>query len=124
MTLAKPQELNLGWLDFLPNSKSLCLHLCLKGLDCKSNNVQDVLRKLNIPLHSCVEEPGGHEFGHEGVCTFRFLMDNYNRPWTGVYFMHADVPHPKHTRQFKALNVFLQRHEWVGWLGVEPCQDL
>ena len=46
---------------------------------------------------------GGNEAGHEGVCAFRFLIDNYQRPWRGVYFTHGDVPLLKHGGQYRRM---------------------
>ena len=76
LTLAKPADLSLEWLDRLPNAETLCAHICLKGMTCKAERTQTALGKLSkIRVHSCVEEPGGHENGHEGVCAYRFLLD-------------------------------------------------
>ena len=80
---AGEHQLRLGWLDELPHSSELCAHLCLKGMSCGSEAVRrgiDGLRRMRV--HSCVEEPGGHENGHEGVCAYRFLLDNYEAPWS------------------------------------------
>ena len=32
--------------------------------------------------------------GHEGVCAFRFLMDNYHKPWRGVLSNPNPNPSP------------------------------
>lgn len=116
LTLARKHELKLSWLDSLPNAGTLCLALCLKGLQCGAPEVRSSLRKLgSIRLHSCVEEPGGSEWGHEGVCAFRFLLDNYDTPWKGVFFTHADVNTGHHYVQFRLMHAFLQRNEWPAW---------
>jgi hypothetical protein len=91
LTLARTQEVDLRWLDSLPNADTLCAHVCLKGLACNSSLVRHSLRNLKrVGLHSCVEEPGGHANGHEGVCAFRFLLDHYDdSEWKGVFFLHG-----------------------------------
>ncbi|KAL1526340.1 hypothetical protein AB1Y20_015054 [Prymnesium parvum] len=117
-TLTHAAELRLEWMDALPRASSLCLHLCLKGRSCRSAGVVAALRGLRkLRVHSCVEEPGGHEYGHEGVCAFRFLMDNYDasHAWTGVYFLHADMPAGKHAVQLSVLKRFLSAGEWPPW---------
>ena len=117
LTLAKPSDLRLSWLDDLPHAESLCAHVCLKGMRCSSTHTQDAIRGLKrMRVHSCVEEPGGHENGHEGVCAYRFLLDNYDSPtWQGVFFLHGDVVTPHHAGQFKAFKEYLQHNEWPKW---------
>ena len=76
LTLAKPADLQLGWLDNLPHAETLCAHLCLKGMQCGSAPAVEAMKSLrHMRVHECVEEPGGHENGHEGVCAYRFLLD-------------------------------------------------
>ena len=131
LTLAREAEASIGWLDRLPGASSLCLHMCLKGFRCDAAPMAGALRNLRrIRLHSCVEEPGGDEWGHEGVCVFRFLIDNYNvsaRPWDGVYFAHADVPRPKHTVQYGLMHQFFQRladgAPWPQWPDHGPVTN-
>ena len=116
LTLTGEHQLRLGWLDELPHSSELCAHLCLKGMSCGSEAVRrgiDGLRRMRV--HSCVEEPGGHENGHEGVCAFRFLLDNYEAPWEHVFFLHGDVVTSHHAQQFKAFRAYLSRNEWPPW---------
>src|SRR6056297_1834271 len=50
-----------------------CIAACMRGtLRCA--DVQAVASSWKAArLHSCAEEPGDVEFGHEGVCAFRFL---------------------------------------------------
>ena len=98
ITLARRTELKLNWMDALPNADKLCTALCLRqDLKCDESLVQVAMGNwTKMGVHSCIEEPGGNEAGHEGVCAFRFLMDNYHRPWRGVYFTHGDVHLPKH----------------------------
>ena len=116
LTLSGEHQLRLGWLDELPHSSELCAHLCLKGMSCGSEAVRrgiDGLQRMRV--HSCVEEPGGHENGHEGVCAFRFLLDNYEAPWKHVFFLHGDVVTSHHAQQFKAFRAYLSRNEWPPW---------
>ena len=91
LTVANMRETNLDWLDQLPNARTLCADVCLRGIPCHSPTVQQAFsRWRGMRLHRCVEEPGGHENGHEGVCVFRFLIDHYDdTSWTGVYFLHG-----------------------------------
>ena len=105
------------WLDELPNAHKLCTAICLRqDLRCKEPAVAKALGNLTqMRMHSCVEEPGANEAGHEGVCAFRFLMDNYDRSWHGVYFTHGDVPGPKHGGQFWRMRKFFQDNEWPPW---------
>ena len=112
------------WLDALPHSHKLCAAICLKGMRCNDSATAASLSKLrHMRLHSCVEEPGGNENGHEGVCAFRFLLDNYNRSWRNVFFLHGDVAPQaqkggsigKHGSQFAAFRQFLLRDEWPAW---------
>lgn len=117
LTISTPREANLAWLDELPHAQTLCAHVCLKGLKCSSVQTSiDGWQRMS--LHSCVEEPGGHENGHEGVCTFRFLVDNYDEPtWTGVYFLHGDIQftNNKHIGQRNAFVRFLEANAWPAW---------
>jgi hypothetical protein len=118
LTVARHSEtLALGsWLDRLPHSSQLCVAVCLKGLNCDDEETVKALGAIrNVRVHSCVEVPGGSANGHEGVCAFRFLLDNYGEPWTHVYFAHADVHKPKHAVQFQALRSYLARNEWPVW---------
>jgi hypothetical protein len=91
LTIAKEADVDLSWLDRLPHAPSLCAHVCLKGLRCDSPSVRATIGGWEkMRLHSCIEEPGGHENGHEGVCAFRFLLDHYDDPtWRGVFFLHG-----------------------------------
>ena len=94
LTIARQSELEAlpTWLDALPHAATLCAHVCLKGLTCAARSTGTTLKKLTrVRLHSCVEEPGGHENGHEGVCAYRFLLDQYDKPWEHVFFLHGDV---------------------------------
>ena len=113
-------ELRLQWLDELPNAHKLCTALCLRqDLLCKEPAVTAALGNLTrMRTHSCVEEPGANEAGHEGVCAFRFLMDNYDRPWHGVYFTHGDVPGPKHGSQFRRMRAFITAASMRGLLPI------
>jgi hypothetical protein len=116
LTLSRPSDLSLGWLDGLPHAQTLCAAVCLKGMQCNSEIARRSLGSLRkMRVHSCVEEPGGHENGHEGVCAFRFLLDNYEAPWEGVYFLHGDVVAPKHAVQYHAFVRYLQRARWPEW---------
>jgi hypothetical protein len=116
LTLARPNELNIQWLDTLPHASTLCAHICLKGMSCSSPQTEDALRGLkHMRVHSCVEEPGSHENGHEGVCAFRFLLDNYETPWKHVFFLHGDVNTGHHAGQFKSFQQYLARNEWPVW---------
>ena len=117
ITLARRSELRLQWLDELPNAHKLCTALCLRqDLLCEEPAVTAALGNLTrMRTHSCVEEPGANEAGHEGVCAFRFLMDNYDRPWHGVFFTHGDVPAPKHGSQFRRMRKFFEDDEWPPW---------
>lgn len=119
LTVARhPELVELpSWLDGLPQSSSLCVHLCLKGILCDGNETRNAVAGLKkIHLHSCVEEPGGSANGHEGVCAFRFLLDNYERrDWQHVYFAHADVHGPKHRSQFRAMKSYLAQASWPIW---------
>ncbi len=103
------------WLDALPNSHKLCAAICLKGLGCDDAQTSASLQSLKMRIHSCVEEPGGDANGHEGVCAFRFLLDNYERPWRNVFFLHGDVARPKHATQYHAFREFLLRDAWPAW---------
>ena len=117
LTVANPREANLAWLDKLPNSHTLCADVCLKGLSCNSYIKATVSTWQFMRLWRCVEEPGGHENGHEGVCAFRFLLDHYDSTaWDGVYFLHGDVhSNPRHSTQFNAFRTYLARAEWPAW---------
>ena len=116
LTLAKPAELSVGWLDTLPHAEKLCAHVCLKGMKCKSDAAESALRSLKrIRIHSCIEEPGGHENGHEGVCAYRFLLDNYDLPWNNVYFLHGDIVTGHHAGQFHSFKRFLAADVWPPW---------
>jgi len=120
LTIARPTELHHlpEWLDALPNANKLCAAVCLKGMRCDDTRSAETLSKLHMRIHSCVEEPGGHENGHEGVCAFRFVVDNYDQPWKNVFFLHGDVPPQfsgKHHFQYAALLEFLRRDEWPAW---------
>ena len=116
LTLAKPAELRIAWLDDLPNADTLCASVCLKGMHCSSTHAQEAMRGLKrMRIHSCVDEPGGHENGHEGVCAYRFLIDNYEKPWDGVFFLHGDVVTGHHGYQYHAFKEFLSRNEWPAW---------
>jgi hypothetical protein len=67
-------------------------------------------------LHSCVEEPGDVAFGHEGVCAFRFLLDNLdNSTWSHVFFAHGDIARAKHGRSYVALQALVARKQWPEW---------
>ena len=59
--------------------------------------------KPKTPTPALTLTLGGNEAGHEGVCAFRFLIDNYQRPWRGVYFTHGDVPLLKHGGQYRRM---------------------
>jgi len=117
LTLARREEMDQlpGWLDAVPNANKLCASICLKGLGCDDAQSSATLQSLKMRVHSCVEEPGGNANGHEGVCTFRFLLDNYDRPWDNVFFLHGDVHKGKHHQQFASFRAFLQRDEWPAW---------
>lgn len=117
LTLAREHELRLGWLDALPQGRGLCVSLCLKGMRCGGGAARRAVAGLRrVGVHSCVEEPGGNENGHEGVCAFRFLLDNYDAAWEGVYFLHGDMPNrPMHAIQFADLRRFLARDRWPPW---------
>ena len=116
LTLAKSADLKLDWLDALPHAETLCAHVCLKGMRCGSSEVQSAMHGLKkMTVHSCVEEPGGHENGHEGVCAYRFLIDNYDKPWDGVYFLHGDVVTGHHSSQFRFFREYLSKNEWPAW---------
>ena len=103
------------WLDQLPHADSLCAHICLKGMLCDAPETMTALRALRMTVHSCVEEPGGSANGHEGVCAFRFLLDNYRKNWEHVFYMHGDAHMPKHTSQFASLKRYLTANEWPKW---------
>ena len=49
------------------------------------------------------------------MCAFRFLMDNYHRPWRGVYFTHGDVPLSKHWGQYRRMRTFFKEDQWPPW---------
>ena len=104
------------WLDDLPHAESLCVHICLKGMLCDGAETVNALGGLRkVTIHSCVEEKGGSANGHEGVCAFRFLLDNYHQPWGHVYFLHGDMHRPKHSLQYAALKRYLDKKEWPLW---------
>lgn len=118
ITVARLHEAQqLAWIDKVPNAEQLCAHVCLKGLSCNSTLALPSLSSLKrMRIHSCVEEPGGHENGHEGVCAYRFLLDNYDAPWDGVFFLHGDAPASgKHVGQFNSFQQYLARNEWPAW---------
>ena len=123
LTVARQHEVDaLGsWLDKLPNANKLCAAICLKGLRCDDSPVSTRLGAIRMRLHSCVEEPGGDANGHEGVCAFRFLLDNYDRPWRNVFFLHGDLAPAaqrqvrKHGFQYAALLQFLEQDKWPAW---------
>ena len=123
LTVARRHEVDVlpQWLDALPNAHKLCAAICLKGLGCDDPQTSAVLDKLRTRVHSCVEEPGGDANGHEGVCAFRFLVDNYDRPWRNVFFLHGDLAPVaqgtvrKHAGQFHSFKEFLERDEWPAW---------
>ena len=116
LTLARERDLALGWLDVLPHAETLCAAICLKGLQCDSAPVKSALAGLHfMRVHSCVEEPGGNENGHEGVCAFRFLLDNYEKPWQHVFFLHGDANTPHHVLVSSELTRYLKRNEWPVW---------
>lgn len=118
LTLAKQSEVAAlpEWLDGLPNANTLCAHICLKGMSCTASHTKTALHKLkNMRIHSCVEEPGGHENGHEGVCAYRFLLDQYDKPWEGVFFLHGDVHTSHHGVQYRAFKEYLAKNEWPKW---------
>ena len=105
------------WVDSLPGSNSLCVHICLKGMRCDGEETMSAFDSLrNVTVHSCVEEPGGSINGHEGVCAFRFLLDNYNEhTWTHVYFAHGDMHKSKHKEQYGAMKTYLANPVWPVW---------
>ena len=117
LTIAHTEETQLAWLDSLPNAPTLCAHVCLKGLSCKSKPVQTQLRRLHrVRVLECVSEAGSHAAGHEGVCAFRFLIDHYHDPaWEHVYFLHGDVNAAKHRTQKGHLLRYLSRPVWPAW---------
>ena len=116
LTLARERDLALGWLDVLPHAETLCAAICLKGMQCDSAPVKSALAGLHfMRVHSCVEEPGGNENGHEGVCAFRFLLDNYEKPWQHVFFLHGDANTPHHVLVSSELTRYLKRNEWPVW---------
>ena len=117
LTVARHSEIVAlpEWLDKLPNANSLCAHICLKGLLCDAPETTTALRALRTAVHSCVEEPGGDANGHEGVCAFRFLLDNYRANWEHVFYMHGDAHKPKHSSQFAALKKYLVANAWPKW---------
>lgn len=117
ITVAHAHEVReLAWLDELPHADTLCAALCLKGLSC-SEATRAVRQTLRIVrFHSCVEEPGGRRAGLEGVCAYRFLIDNYEEAsWQHVYFVHGDAHTAKHAEQSRALRNHLRRDEWPCW---------
>ena len=84
--------------------------------DCLKSPEEALAKGLHfMRVHSCVEEPGGNENGHEGVCAFRFLLDNYEKPWQHVFFLHGDANTPHHVLVSSELTRYLKRNEWPVW---------
>ena len=111
-------DVNLMWLEGLPGaSAGLCVAVCLKGLQCRAPHIARALRSMRrVRLHSCVEEAGGHEAGHEGVCAFRFLLDQYeDATWQHVFFIHGDINAGKHSGQKAHFMRYLMRPLWPAW---------
>ena len=115
---------SFSWVGKLPCAGSLRIAFCLKGLSCSASAANLARQIAPAELHSCVEEPGGRTNGTEGVCAFRFLMDNYpqkkeRQDWPGVYFAHDDIAlnHGAHTASYNALRTFLgsSNGEWPRW---------
>ena len=118
VTIANHTQLDaLGnWVDKLPNAHKACLAICLKGIPCNHPRTKHAIQTIqNVTLHSCVHEPGGHQHGHEGVCVFRFLIENYHKPWQNVFFLHGDIQLPKHNFSRYYFEEFLQNDEWPPW---------
>lgn len=120
LTVARPSEVTdlPTWLDALPNVDTICAHVCLKGIRCDASDTESALGALKrMRVHSCVEEPGGSANGHEGVCAYRFLIDNYNESaaWEHVYFTHGDVNKRKHHDQFRAMTKYFAQRTWPTW---------
>lgn len=122
ITVGRETELTRlsSWPEELASSSTnqpLCYAPCMRGtLRCAAvHAVAQQWRKA--VLHSCVEEPGGNERGHEGVCAFRFLLDNLdNQNWSHVYFAHGDIYTPHHGWSRRALQKLVrQRGEWPEW---------
>lgn len=93
-----------------------CIAACMRGnLSCADAHAAAALWKVTR-LQSCVEEPGDVEFGHEGVCAFRFLVDYLvDSTWSHVYFAHGDITRSKHRRSYNALQALVARSQWPEW---------
>ena len=49
----------------------------------------------------------------EGVCAYRFLLDQYDKPWRSLLSAYVHTSH--HGVQYRAFKEYLAKNEWPKW---------
>ena len=65
------------------------------------------------PQHKCSKRNLSRELTHGAWCSL--LLQNYETPWDGVYFLHADINTAHHGEQHRSLLDFLNKNRWPKW---------